>query len=515
MEKKLLVSALLSLLISSAYGAQAQGRQDEKDLESSAQSLKVDGDKADSKKADSKEIDSKKDTFQTYVAKSTKFIESVKGFAFGRYTANFGKDASGYAQQWRMILNAKTIDYKGFSFGAGVFFGLGTSIADGANSFDDIAGSRAAALGRRIGDRFSISQIYVQKDFKDLKFKAGRINIVSPMNDSSLDIGSALKVSGESDTKIGKLHYEASVYDSWNTDYGFYILSGRGQLGSNGSTDTSFGFGNTMAIFGLSYEDTLNKGRIKARFFYSYANRLYDYMIFSDVTYSHPLNEHVSFSLKAQTALLGLNANPSIKSRNAGAYVLNQEFLGSDPNFHHAKDRGIYNINASLEAFSFGVKVGFLGSFADGYGVMHDGEGDIDVPGKIWLSGITASYEGFSFLGSGSKQGSSLYLPYIQLSYKIDSKFKIGLDLVALRGKNNMPLFTAKGIGHNNSSLPKLWPTLPKGADDNVFKDIKIYEATFTASYNFTPNFRLSGYYGMWFGDVSLSRARIEARYTL
>ncbi|PAF43118.1 major outer membrane protein [Helicobacter sp. 11S02629-2] len=451
----------------------------------------------------------KKDTKEASSKRGFQVFEGLKGFAFGRYTANFGRDGKGYAQQWRAILNTKTLDYKGFSLGLGVFFGIGSSIADGANSFDDIGGSRAAFIGRRIGDRFSISQIYGQKEFKHLSIKAGRMNLVTPLSDASLDMGTGIRIDGERKIDIGSFKYQASIYDSWNTDYGFYILSGRGQIGSNGSTSPAFGFGNTMAILGLSYD-----GYFKARLFYSYANRLYDYMIFSDIAYSHKLSENVSFGLKAQVATLGLNDHPTIKSRSAGAYVINEEFAGANPLFIHAKNRGIYNVNASFKAFSFEAKAGFLGSFEEGYGVLHDGEASIDVPGKIWLSGISATYEGFSFLGSGSKKGTNIYLPYLQFSYTIDSKLKVGLDLVYLGGNNNMPLYTAKGIGHNNKNLPKLWSSLPKGADENVFKAIKIYEITPTISYQMTPNFKFSGYYGTWLGEVRLSRLRVEGRYT-
>ena len=90
----------------------------------------------------------------------------------------------------------------------------------------------------------------------------------------------------------------------------------------------------------------------------------------------------------------------------------------------------------------FKGKIGILGSFADGYGVLLNSVGGLDLAGRMWQNNFTSTYEGFGILGSGGYKNSNIFLAYMSAGFRALGMFG-GMDIVFIGGDNFFPLSTS------------------------------------------------------------------------
>ena len=155
------------------------------------------------------------------------------------------------------------------------------------------------------------------------------------------------------------------------------------------------------------------------------------------------------------------------------------------------------NIRAVEETFSF--KLGYLGSFGDGYGTLLDHKGGINVAGKFWVNSTGATAEGFGFMGAGGRAGSSIQVGYLALDYALTKAWKLGLDYSFISGDNNYPYI----------------PSVLSQSDINDAqngKGITFQEIAPSVTYK-VGRLTATAYYGQNVGEVNYGRGRVEMRY--
>ncbi|RAX53162.1 hypothetical protein CCY99_06100 [Helicobacter sp. 16-1353] len=423
---------------------------------------------------------------------------TIDGFLFGRIFSNFGKDGSGTSTQYRLKFDVRTGDLAGFRVGSGIFFGIGTSVPDGTKADGDIQGWRAA-VPRRAGDRFGLSNLFADYHIKPISsyIEAGRLNIKHVNTDPVLDMGNGASMYGKMDT----IKYRVSFYDSWLTDLFYYLIVGRGAY-TNQSNTNNFGIGNNLVI--ADFNQTINDFNYILSA--TYASKFMDYNLWADLMYDLPKG----FFLRGQVGIARLNKNAKLQIGGANlpaANIYNESFkLGN-----HAKDRGIYNLQAGYKNEFMTLKIGFLGSFLQGYGVMMEEIGSLDIGGAVWYGGITSAYEGFSFLGSGGIKNSSVYSPYIKTSYTINDIVGLGLDLAYIGGNNYMPILS-KAKRDNTYTINEIYGiTNAIDADNYRFiKNLKFFELTPSITLQVNKYITINAYLANFFGGLSYSKVKFQ-----
>ena len=419
----------------------------------------------------------------------------VSGFLFARYFYIGGARGNGQTQQYRGKIDITSGKLDGYSMKAGIFFSQGSSTPDLNSSTDNATqGSRAAAFIDNFSDRFSISQLYGQKEFSidntHFHIALGKMNMNTPLNDKNLDLatGALLHI------KHKDMTYMAGFYDSFISDMASYNLrtlvseGGRGQINAAGLS-----IGNNLSILGISYSKDIN-----VRLFTLNAFRLFDFMMFGDADYTFNVGSG-KLKLAAQIAMTKMNDNAILLTGSkATNFSIERANLASF--------RGIFNVNASYVINSYSMKLGFLGSFGDGYGVILDYKGDINTAGKVWNGNITAVYEGFGALGSGSFNNTSLYSLYASLDYGFKIPLKISLDIAYVFGNTNMPLLDVldNQIFHSFAS---------RGSQR--FAHVSFVEITPNLTYKFNKHMEFSLFAATLLGEMQFFKTRAELRYKI
>ncbi|OBV29393.1 hypothetical protein BKN38_07330 [Helicobacter sp. CLO-3] len=446
----------------------------------------------------------------------------VEGFGFARYFSNFGEDGEGYSQQYRLKLDVTSGDINGYSITGGIIFSQGSSTPDtGYTTHGSVQGSRGYVDNGNFSDRFGISVFSANKTFKfsdsdKLSIKLGRLNLKSSLNDKNLDMGTG----GSAVFQSGKIAYGLEYYDSFIPDKASYALRRRYPAGGSAET-RAVGIGNNLAILSVKTGKVKGKdGKEKDADFGGFgfnvtlanAYEFVDYMAFVEGSYKIL---DTGLSLKAQVVATGINANPNNLQVGYSTSDTNTKLpLGWAHASDYAQFRGIYNINLAYKIGGFSSKLGYLGSFGDGYGVIFDTKGGIDASGKAWNEYFTATYEGFGILGSGSKSGTDIMLAYLNLAYKFDMGIKIALDTTYVGGNNNFPILSSA------SDATKVGVTQYNAANGGLlnhsqrFKSVDFVEITPSIAYNFTKNLELSAFAAVFAGDINLTKTRFELKYT-
>lgn len=425
---------------------------------------------------------------------------TLDGFLFGRVFSNFGKDGSGTATQYRLKFDIRSGDLAGFRVGSGIFFGIGTSVPDANRTNGDIQGHRAALM-RRAGDRFGLSNLFVDYNIVPINsyIEAGRLNIKHVNTDPVLDMGNGVSMYGE----IDNMKYRVSFYDSWLNDLFFYLIVGRG-VKSGEANSNDFGIGNNLVMVDFSHKVADFSYTLSA----TYASKFMDYNLWADLAYDLP----EGFFLKAQLGIARLSndAKLSIGGGNvSAASIYNQSFKTGN----HAKDRGIYNIQAGYKNDDFTLKLGFLGSFFQGYGVMMEEIGSLDIGGDAWYGGITSAYEGFSFLGSGGIKNSSVYSPYIKMSYTLNDIVGFGLDFAYIGGDNYMPILSkARRDANSVYTINEIYGISGISGEDNYrfVKNLRFFEATPSVKFSVNKYISISANIANFFGGMAYSRVKFQ-----
>lgn len=387
---------------------------------------------------------------------SSKFVQAladskVSGFAFGRYRVAGGRDAKGDTYQWRAIANIESGRYHGWALGSGIIFTTGAIAADAKSSENSggVFGSRAGRLNTA-NDAFGINSVYISKEMGSsdktyFKGDIGMLRMDSIFTDSNLDrgIGLVLKL------KSGGLTYALSGYDQWITDGLVLNFSGRGVAMQN--TSTAAEIGNNLFIFEVK-GDAAKFGGVGFDVAYAYADKLFDYNVFAQASYGV-----AGFSAKAQVAAAGLSDNAHIMSSHSSLGANLRNFFNTARNNNMAQHRGVYNIVLAYkgkvgEKHGFSGKLGYLGSWGQGYGVGFKANAGLDFAGKAWFNGLTTTKEGFGLFGSGATKGSSISVAYLGLTYEYKEQYGVGFDVAYVGGNNYMPILSRSNLVANGDS---------------------------------------------------------------
>lgn len=427
----------------------------------------------------------------------------ISGFGFARYFYVGGEGGYGLSQQYRIKLDVTTGKVKGFSVTGGIFFSQGSSTPDsGARTHSAVQGSRGTAYNDNFSDRFNIGQIYGSKEFKtnsiSINIDGGKMNLDTPFNDKALDLGTGGRINMKQKVNRGEVGYHLSFFDSWMSDHAAYNMR-RLVDGDTGQMNAgSLGIGNNLTTFGLKgklLDDTLHFRLYAANMF-----RLFDLMTFGDIDYGLKLGNH-KLTILAQVAFAMMTTDRAYLLLDNDNRFMSQEFGNT------AKTRGIYNIQLTYKIHNFSAKIGYLGSFGSGYGVLLDYKGGIDTAGKVWNGNFTATYEGLGAFGSGSFRGTNINVAYLQLGYKFKFPLKLGLDVAYIFGNTNMPVLNVMAN-----------PTIPThtyaSRGSQTFMHADFFEITPSITYNFTKNFEVSIFGAGFIGDIQFFKTRAELKYT-
>ncbi|PAF51069.1 hypothetical protein BKH43_02340 [Helicobacter sp. 13S00401-1] len=462
---------------------------------------------------------------------------TIDGFGFMRWAVVNGKDGNGQRYQLRLKPTVTTGEVDGWSVSAGLFFSIGSSTPDNNYTNDEIQGSRGFRTDMGGSDVFNISNFYVTKNISSWKtlLRAGVMNPLTPMNDVNLDRGIGVYAKN---TSVDWANITFLWQDSWMSD-DIYIRSFSYQGGNNhkyvggganagilsGTFNNSIGagIGNDLVSIGLSKET----GDFKYRLWYTYGEKLFNYMIFADTSYTYRLNDTNSFTILGQIAATGM--------QNDFHYLSKSKFLqesGAINSPYSAKDiakhRGVYNINATYKyappesKFSFDVNVGGAGTFGDGYGALIDNTGGLKLGGQIWNTFDGAERNGFGITGAGALKGSYLNLGYATINGQY-GKLNLGFNVTFIDTNNYVVLSKASRSGSMSGAAGDMHRTLTaKGVasgsaiNPTVTSGFKVhyFEIGPTYRYNFTKNLALIGYWKFAVGDLSFNILRWQVMYT-
>ncbi|WP_395001991.1 hypothetical protein [uncultured Helicobacter sp.] len=444
----------------------------------------------------------------------------AKGFARARYTTIDGAGGTGADQQYRMKLDITTGKVDGYSFTGGMMFNYGTTAVTPASHSNGAAqGSMATIIGKGYNDRFGIATFSVNKEIisesSKTEFNVGRLNLSTVFTNNTTDLGTGGKVRLKTN---GGITYGADVYGSWITSHVMYNLrdSAFGGLTNNtSSNNTSVGgfnhyngsLGNDLLMLSIKGDKVADSG-LSFNASLGYANRLLDYLAFVDAKY-----DFGGFYVLGQVSAAGMASNPNFMTGGGDKLVNNWVavsqsqlgqggFNGFGNNSEWAKTRGIYNIQVGYKSKEapMSAKLGYLGSFGDGYGTLLDSRGGIDIVGKFWVDNYDATNEGFGFMGAGGRKGTSIQVAYAAIDYAFAKSWKIGLDYSYVTGNNNYPFVRAAvSQAAKNAALAGKGVSFHEVAPSITFKPIK--------------NITAVALYARNFGDVNYGKGLFEIRY--
>lgn len=436
-------------------------------------------------------------TFKDMVENAT-----VDGWARGKYLYTDGRDGEGYGYQMFFLPTVHSGRVNGYDISIGVFGSYGPGVPDNVNSNDAIGGSRATRIGGPT-DVFNISNLYINKNFEESRSKTdirvGQMNIVTPFTDKGVDRGIGVMISNQD---IEGIKFYLSVYDSWMTD-NIYL----------GMTENaSYGIGNDVVFLGVEANDrNFAVKDLGFKLYYGFGEGLFDLMMFGDLHYKFRLGDSISLGLLGQVAGMMMNDKPVFltKGKNLKKYF---NLVNQDPKGGVAKTRGLFNIQVNLKADGYVGKLGFVQSFAQGYGALLNSKGGFDVGGQIWNGIISGGLMGFGWIGTGGVKNTNLTTVYFTHKYKWRGNgFGIGLDIVYVGGKNRYP-YMKKGSDKFKTSNRNRGSVIPSKAG-NETADSQLVEVSPQISYAFTKDFSGSLVYSQIVGDMSLGRTVVTLKY--
>lgn len=447
---------------------------------------------------------------------TSQFLDGIeaKGFARARYTTIDGAGESGADQQLRMKLDLTTGKVEGWSFTGGLMFNMGSSNpTTTSNTNYATQGSMAIIPGKSYNDRFGVAVFSVNKEIvtqnTKTEFSVGRINLVNVFADKSTDAGNGGKVRFIANKNNGII-YGAEYFDSWVTSHVVYNAR-RTSLGNNSTNSaiptTTGSLGNDLVILSLK-GDNVAGSKFSFNAALGHANRVLDYLAFVDAKYDfggvYVLGQVSAAGMSKNANFMLPNGNKTGTDWTQTAGQPSQPFVYTGFNNNAwASSRGMYNIQVGYKNKEARVsaKLGFVGSFGDGYGTLLDNKGGIDVAGKFWINSYDLTNEGFGFMGAGGRSGTSIYVAYLALDYKLTKAWKVGLDYSFITGNNNY-LFVANAVA--GSLKDKL-------TQDNA-KGITYHEIAPSITYK-VGKVSATAYYGRNLGDVNYGKGRVEIRY--
>ncbi|PAF47855.1 hypothetical protein BKH46_03225 [Helicobacter sp. 12S02634-8] len=432
---------------------------------------------------------------------------TLDGWLRGKYFYSDGADGSGQGYQMFFLPNVHSGEVNGYSLTVGLFAAYGPGVPDAVTSDNSIGGSRAPRIDQSSApDVFNISNLYINKTFESSKttVRVGQMNIVSALNAGTSygDRG----IGGMIENKdIQGIRLYASAYDSWMTDN---IMLAMNQA-------TTYGIGNNIFILGVESDKDFQVKDLGFKLYYSYAEQLYNMMMFGDIHYKFHLDNGVSIGLLGQIAGTVMNSHAAFHTKGTNLSNYFSALAGLDPEGApyggYAKTRGIYNLQVNIKAGGYTGKLGYIGSFGQGYGTMLDSKGAFNVGGQLWNGIIAGGLMGFGWTGTGGVKNTSLQAVYFTHHYKLN-RVGFGIDAVWVGGKNRYP-FMKKGSKRIRQSSKNRGSVIP-ARSDNVTMDARIVELSPQISYAFTDKFTGSVVYSqMLSDDLLMGRAVVTLKY--
>lgn len=431
---------------------------------------------------------------------------TLDGWLRGKYFYSDGRDGSGQGYQMFFLPNVHSGEFNGYSLTVGLFAAYGPGVPDAVTADNSIGGSRAPRIDNKSApDVFNVSNLYINKTFESTKttVRVGQMNIVSALNAGTSygDRG----IGGMIENKdVEGIRFYASAYDSWMTDN---IMLAMNQA-------LTYGIGNNLVILGVESDKDFKIKNLGFKLYYSWAQQLYDMMMFGDIHYKFQFDGW-SIGLIGQIAgtVMSDNARFHTSGTNLATYFSNLAGLDPEgkPYGGYAKTRGIYNLQANLKAGGYTGKLGYIGSFGQGYGTMLDSKGAFDVGGQLWNGIIAGGLMGFGWTGTGGVKNTSLKVVYFTHKYKFGNGIGIGFDAVWIGGNNRYPYMKkgSKRIRNNPGDRGSVIPARP----DNVTANSELVEISPQISYAFTKDFTGSVVYSQMLGDMLMGRTVVTLKY--
>ncbi|MCE3039653.1 hypothetical protein [Helicobacter anatolicus] len=445
------------------------------------------------------------------------FVENatVDGFGRVKYTHTEGED--GYGRGYQILFKPEVTsgDVAGFSFTGGIFFSTGSAAPDGNATDDSIGGSRGFKFNNQL-DWFSVSKMYVTKKFDNEKttIKLGIMEINTPLNTTSAygdrGIGASLE-----NKSIEGMKFYISLYDSWMTDNLMLQTTNSAipDVSPSGATKSVYAFqgvGNNLLIAGWSGDfGSVGVKDLHGTFYYAYANKLFDAMIFGDLGYTFSFGDF-KLDVMGQIGYTEMFKTPDFYSKSPildGYFTTRIHGLGE--NVEYAKNRGVYNLRLGFNYKDYSGDVGYLGSFGEGYGAMLDNKGAFKYGGVLWNAVLAGGMMGIGWTGTGGIKDTDLILAYTTHNYKIN-KFKIGLDFVYVGGHNR--------IGYMKKGSDKIAGTAADRGEvvvgkTNHTRNADIFEISPKIAYQFTKNFSVDFVISQILGDMQITRGVLTMLY--
>lgn len=427
---------------------------------------------------------------------------TLDGWIRGKYFYSDGRDGSGQGYQMFFLPTLHSGEVNGYSLSVGVFAAYGPGVPDAVTSDNSIGGSRAPRIDQSSApDVFNISNLYINKTFESTKtnIRLGQMNIVSALNAGTSygDRGLGGMITNE-DIKGIKLYI--SAYDSWMTDNIMLMMN----------QAKTYGIGNNIVIMGVESNKDLPVKGLGFKLYYSWAQQLYNLMMFGDIHYKYEFENGVTLGVLGQVA--GTVMNDNARFHTSGE-ALSTYFSDLDNPAYGgvAKTRGIYNLQANIKVDGWTSKLGYIGSFGQGYGTMLDSKGAFDVGGQLWNGIIAGGIMGFGWTGAGAVKNTNLKAVYFTHKYQFHNGIGIGFDAVWVGGNNRYPYMKkgSKRIGDNGRNRG---PVIP-ARTSNLTADSSIVELSPQISYKFTKDLSGSVVYSQMIGDMLMARTVVTLRY--
>ena len=432
---------------------------------------------------------------------------SVDGYARVEYIYTDGRD--GYGQGFRAFFrpNVTTGEVKGFSFTGGLFFSKGSAAPDGNQIADFIGGSRSFDVkNNKAIDVFSVSNLYVTKKFDSAKttIRAGIMQIETPLNSPSGSYGDRGMGAFIKNNSVTGMEFFIGTWGSWMTDnvalqtYGLRSIS-------------DFGIGNELTIVGAKGNfESVGLKDLTATLYYAYADRLFDMMLFGELGYQFNFENNAYVKIMAQAAGTIMASNPHFFGQGASSPLYNYFVEADKIDQGYARNRGVYNIQLSWGVKNYTGNLGYLGSFAQGYGAMLDSGGDLKVGGTLWNTLVAGGVPGFGWTGSGAYKGTDIIVAYTTHTYKLDN-WTFGLGLTYVGGNNRLPQMSKGSNRIKGTTADRGGATVGKAS--NLTMDADIFEISPSISYQFTKSLSANIAFSQIVGDMIVNRTKVTVMY--
>ncbi|RAX54376.1 hypothetical protein CCY99_03195 [Helicobacter sp. 16-1353] len=417
---------------------------------------------------------------------------SIDGSAFFRYISNSGRNAGGQGFVSRVVADLNSGSIEGFSFNLGLFYHYGGTPTQGSKSDGNVGGSRATRdLFTTGGNAFGVSTLYGKYAFEASKTSivAGKLKLATPITSAATDRGLGVQVTN---SDVSGLTMAAAFFDSWAADHEYIsgVMSVRGT--TNPEVDTrGSSFGNNLSAVAFIG----NYDPVTFQVWYFNADKLLN-SVFGEIAIGS------TYQFKAQIAYTDMYNSPTLKLGYGGNYSGATRLAGPffDGGANGASARGLYTLQFSAKPIQeFGVRVGFVGSFANGYGVSVNNEGAFSKGGKYWFDNWGDGRSGFSAFGDGGFDNTHINVWYLALTSKV-SIVDIGLDIAGISGKNHYTVDADKA------------PNGDKITSTN-HGNRTFYEVTPSIDINITKQAKVTAYYAVVFGQINAQRFWTQMSY--